>query len=81
MNPSAAATTSRRWSSGSATAATAAWSSRCSAGSRLAEAESLGALRATGTTCIGLLIDPATWLNLPEPARAEADRRARGRPR
>jgi uncharacterized protein (DUF58 family) len=38
-----------------------------------AEAESLGALRMSGTTCIGLLIDSTTWLNLPEGSRAEAD--------
>jgi uncharacterized protein (DUF58 family) len=38
-----------------------------------AEAEALGALRMSGTTCIGLLIDSTTWLNLPEGARAEAD--------
>ncbi|MGE5829584.1 MAG: DUF58 domain-containing protein [Micromonosporaceae bacterium] len=37
------------------------------------EADSLAALRMSGTTCIGLLIDSSTWLNLPEPARADAD--------
>ncbi len=36
------------------------------------EAESLGALRASGTTCVALLIDPSTWLNLTDEARAEA---------
>jgi uncharacterized protein (DUF58 family) len=39
----------------------------------VAEAESLGALRASDTTCIGLLVDSTTWLNLPEGARKEAD--------
>jgi uncharacterized protein (DUF58 family) len=38
----------------------------------LAEAEALGGLRRSGTTCIGLLIDATTWLNLPEAARADA---------
>jgi uncharacterized protein (DUF58 family) len=38
-----------------------------------AEAESLLALRASGTTCIALLIDPATWLNLSDAERAQAD--------
>jgi uncharacterized protein (DUF58 family) len=37
------------------------------------EAEHLGALRASGTTCVALLIDPATWLNLAEPARAQTN--------
>ena len=37
------------------------------------EAEALGALRMSGTTCIGLLIDSTTWLNLPEGSRAEAE--------
>jgi uncharacterized protein (DUF58 family) len=37
------------------------------------EADSLAALRMSGTTCIALLIDSSTWLNLPEPARADAD--------
>jgi uncharacterized protein (DUF58 family) len=37
-----------------------------------AEAESMAALRKSGTTCIALLINSSTWLNLPEPARAEA---------
>ena len=41
-------------------------------GLTLAEAEALGALRATGTTCIALLIDAGTWLNQAEPARAES---------
>jgi uncharacterized protein (DUF58 family) len=39
----------------------------------LPEAEALGALRASGTTCIGLLIDPATWLNLPDNLRAQTE--------
>ena len=42
------------WSSGSAAAPTAAWSSRVLGGLTLAEAEALGALRANGTTCIAL---------------------------
>ncbi len=37
------------------------------------EAESLGALRTSGTTCVALLIDPATWLNLAELARAQTN--------
>jgi len=37
------------------------------------EAEALGALRMSGTTCIGLLIDSTTWLNLPEGARSDAE--------
>ena len=41
-------------------------------GLTLAEAEALGALRATGTTCIALLVDPATWLNQAEPARSDS---------
>jgi len=40
-------------------------------GLSLAEAEALGGLRASGTTCIGLLVDPATWLNLPEEVRTQ----------
>jgi len=36
------------------------------------EAESLGSLRVSGTTCIALLIDSSTWLNQPKPARAQA---------
>jgi uncharacterized protein (DUF58 family) len=43
-------------------------------GLSLPEAELLGALRASGTTCIGLLINPSTWLHLPEPAQGESDR-------
>jgi uncharacterized protein (DUF58 family) len=39
-----------------------------------AEAELLGGLRASGTTCLGLLIDSSTWLSLPAAARADADR-------
>src|SRR5258705_7126919 len=42
-------------------------------GLSVAEAETLSALRASGTTCIGLYIDPSTWLNLPEEARRQAD--------
>jgi uncharacterized protein (DUF58 family) len=38
-----------------------------------AEAELLRGLRASGTTCLGLLIDSSTWLTLPPAARAEAD--------
>ena len=38
-----------------------------------AEAELLAGLRSTGTTCVALLIDTTTWLNLPTAARAEAD--------
>ncbi len=37
------------------------------------EAESLTALRASGTTCVALLIDPATWLNLSEAERAQTN--------
>jgi uncharacterized protein (DUF58 family) len=37
------------------------------------EADGLRALRSSNTTCIALLIDPATWLSLPEAARAETD--------
>jgi hypothetical protein len=39
----------------------------------LPEAEALGALRASGTTCIGLLVDPSTWLNLPDQVRAQTE--------
>jgi uncharacterized protein (DUF58 family) len=42
-------------------------------GLSLGEAESLGALRTSGTTCVALLIDPATWQNLAEPARAQTN--------
>jgi hypothetical protein len=42
-------------------------------GLTVGEAESLGALRASGTTCLGFLLDPTTWLNLPEQQRGEAD--------
>ncbi|MDG4832163.1 DUF58 domain-containing protein [Solwaraspora sp. WMMD1047] len=38
-----------------------------------AEAEVLAALRGNGATCVGFLVDASTWLNLPAPARAEAD--------
>jgi uncharacterized protein (DUF58 family) len=37
------------------------------------EAEALGGLRRAGTTCVGLLIDATTWVNLPQPARDAAD--------
>ena len=40
-------------------------------GLSVAEAESLVALRASGRTCVALLIDPATWLNLSEAERAQ----------
>jgi uncharacterized protein (DUF58 family) len=39
-----------------------------------AEAELLAALRGTGATCLALLIDSTTWLNLATAAREEADR-------
>lgn len=42
-------------------------------GLSLGEAESLGALRISGTTCIALLIDPATWLNLADDVRAQTN--------
>jgi uncharacterized protein (DUF58 family) len=42
-------------------------------GLALVEAESLLALRASGTTCIALLIEPSTWLNLSEPERKQAE--------
>jgi uncharacterized protein (DUF58 family) len=42
-------------------------------GLSLGEAESLANLRVSGTTCVALLIDPATWLNLSEPARAQTN--------
>jgi uncharacterized protein (DUF58 family) len=38
-----------------------------------AEAELLAALRTNGATCVALLIDSTTWLNLPTTAREEAD--------
>lgn len=38
------------------------------------EAGLLAGLRGTNATCVGFLIDSSTWLNLPPPARAEADR-------
>jgi uncharacterized protein (DUF58 family) len=37
------------------------------------EAELLTALRTSGATCLALLIDSTTWLNLPTAAREEAD--------
>jgi uncharacterized protein (DUF58 family) len=39
-----------------------------------AEAELLAALRTNSATCVGLLIDSTTWLNLPTAARDEAER-------
>jgi uncharacterized protein (DUF58 family) len=42
-------------------------------GLSLGEAEKLGSLRASGTTCVALLIDPTTWISLPEAARAQTD--------
>jgi uncharacterized protein (DUF58 family) len=39
-----------------------------------AEAEVLSGLRGNNATCVGLLIDSTTWLNLPTIAREEADR-------
>jgi uncharacterized protein (DUF58 family) len=39
-----------------------------------AEAELLGALRGSNATCVALLVDSTTWLNLPTIAREEADR-------
>ncbi|WP_460792715.1 DUF58 domain-containing protein, partial [Micromonospora sonneratiae] len=38
-----------------------------------AEAKILAALRGSGATCIALLVDSSTWLNLPPTARAEAE--------
>ncbi|GIJ31762.1 DUF58 domain-containing protein [Micromonospora sediminimaris] len=38
-----------------------------------AEAELLAGLRANGATCVCFLLDSSAWLNLPTPARAEAD--------
>lgn len=38
------------------------------------EAGLLSGLRGTGATCVGFLVDSSTWLNLPPPARTEADR-------
>jgi uncharacterized protein (DUF58 family) len=40
----------------------------------LPEAELLSALRAANSTCVALLIDSTTWLNLSTTAREEADR-------
>jgi uncharacterized protein (DUF58 family) len=42
-------------------------------GLAVVEAESLLALRASGTTCVALLIEPSTWLNLSEPERKQAE--------
>jgi uncharacterized protein (DUF58 family) len=39
-----------------------------------AEAELLSALRSSGATCLALLIDSTTWLNLPTAAREEAEK-------
>jgi uncharacterized protein (DUF58 family) len=39
----------------------------------LVEAQTLGGLRASGTTCVGLFIDPTTWLNLTDEVRAQTD--------
>jgi uncharacterized protein (DUF58 family) len=39
----------------------------------VAEAESLAALRASGTTCVGLLVDSLTWLNVPDETRRQAE--------
>jgi len=39
-----------------------------------AEAEMLSTIRGNGATCIALLIDSSTWLNLPAEARAAAER-------
>src|SRR4051812_31468165 len=39
-----------------------------------AEAQLLASLRGNGATCIGFAINTMTWLTLPEPDRAEADR-------
>jgi hypothetical protein len=38
-----------------------------------AEAELLRPIRVAGTTCVAILVDSSTWLNLPPPARAEAE--------
>jgi uncharacterized protein (DUF58 family) len=38
-----------------------------------AEADILGGLRRSGTTCVAMLIDSTTWLNLPTAAREQAD--------
>jgi len=40
----------------------------------VAEAELLGGLRSNGTTCVALLVNSSTWLNLPTAGREEADR-------
>ena len=40
-------------------------------GLTLGEAETLGTLRASGTTCVSLLVDPSTWLSLPDSERAD----------
>ncbi len=40
-------------------------------GLSLGEAEALGALRASGKMCIALLVDPTTWLNLPDAVRTQ----------
>lgn len=38
-----------------------------------AEADVLGGLRRSGTTCVAFMIDSMTWLNLPTTARQDAD--------
>ena len=40
----------------------------------VAEAELLSGLRGNGSTCIGFVIDSSTWISMPAPARAEAER-------
>jgi uncharacterized protein (DUF58 family) len=40
-----------------------------------AEADLLAGLRTSGATCVALLIDSTTWLNLPTAPREEADKR------
>ncbi|MFC7548439.1 DUF58 domain-containing protein [Plantactinospora sp. GCM10030261] len=42
-------------------------------GCTVAEAELLRGLRESGSACVGFLVDSTTWINLPPPARAEAD--------
>ena len=37
------------------------------------EAQLLGALRRSGTTCVGFMINSSTWTNLPTTAREEAE--------
>jgi uncharacterized protein (DUF58 family) len=40
-----------------------------------ADAELLGGLRSSGTTCVALFVDSTTWVNLPPAARDEAARK------